>query len=100
MMLFPVESLGWREETVEVERESVELFISAISFKCSKLSPPWHAPIFGTILVLKSVVQKHSNNQCNRWGRKKYSIKEIIELQNQRIQLNNQRKSLLTIPGR
>lgn len=76
--------LGWREETVEIEREGVELFISAISFECSELSPPWHSPIFRTILVLKSVVQKHSNNQCNRWGRKEYSIKEIIELQNQR----------------
>jgi len=74
-------SLGWREETVEVEREGVKLFISAISFKCSELSPPWHSPIFRTVLVVKSVVQKHSNNQCHRWRRKEYSIKEIIELQ-------------------
>lgn len=50
---------------MEVEREGVELFIPAISIECSKLGPPWHSPVFGTILVIKSVVQEHSSNECN-----------------------------------
>jgi len=57
--------LRWREKPVEVERKGVELFISGISIKCSKLGPPWHSPIFGAILVIKSVVQEHSNNESN-----------------------------------
>lgn len=75
--------LWWREETIEIEWERVELFIPAICFKCSKLSPPWHSSIFGTLLIVKSVVQEYSNYQCNSWWRIENGIQKVIELQNQ-----------------
>lgn len=70
----------WREETVEIEREGVELLITAVTLKCPKFNPPWHSSISGTFLVVKCVVQENCNNQCNSWGWEEDSIKEIIEL--------------------
>lgn len=70
----------WGEETVEIEREGVELLISAVPLKCPKFNPPWHSPVSCTILVVECVVQKDCNNQCNSRGWEEDSVQEIIEL--------------------
>lgn len=38
--------LCWREKTVEIEWQSIKLFISVVSSECSELNPPWHSSVF------------------------------------------------------
>jgi len=59
--------LRWREEPVQVKGKGVEFLISAVSFKRSELDPPRHSPVSGTVLVVKSIVEEYSNNQCHCW---------------------------------
>lgn len=70
----------WWEKAVKIEGESVKLFISAVSFECSELGPPWHPSVFCTVFELECVVKKHRHHQCHRWGGEEDGVEEIIEL--------------------
>lgn len=87
-------SSGWREESVEIERKCVKLFISAVSFECSEFGPPWHSSVPSTVLVLKRIVQKYRYYQPNSWRRQEYRVEEIVELHSEFI---NARKKELVV---
>lgn len=73
--------LGWRKESVEIERKGIELLVTVIASECSELYPPWHASVLLGLLNFQCVIEKNTDDQPDSRRRQKYSIQESIELQ-------------------
>lgn len=73
-------SLIWGKKPVEIEWKSVELFISRIAMKCSKLFPPYHSSVFGRFFDFKRIVKENRHDQSNRWRWREYCVNKLIEL--------------------